>query len=212
MLLFAALLCLRGLFVLFVHYRKDCAHLELVQMPVSPTCDQLHVRFEVVPCHHVENRVWEDESADQFVLYGVIKIEELVIRRYAVNPLGFDGDTDDMVDNNPTESDILDGFICLLLKQEYILLGALQYCNYVCIFEQEDLFCRYFQAVKMLILLKMTVLSLEIGLLPINEIISKILKPDHINTRDKQNVLLLNINQQKQLNKCQYLPFILFNL
>lgn len=90
-----------------------------------------------------------------------------------------------MVDDYATESDVLCSFVSFFLEQQDVLLVVLKYTDNWAIFQQEYLLRGYFQTIKVLILLEVALLSLSCGLLPVNEIVGKVLEFDFVKTKFK---------------------------
>lgn len=63
----------------------------------------------------MKNGIRKDEPSDKLIFLWVVEIEELIIGGNTIDFASFDiRDVDDTVDNNSTESNILNGFVGFL--------------------------------------------------------------------------------------------------
>ena len=150
-------------------------------MPVHASRDEPWGDCVFVMGDHVENGVGEDEPSDQFVFSGVIKVQKLVICGNAVYfRFLTNGNTNNTVDDNPTKRNILNRLVSFLLKQDYIFLIVLKKPYRLGISQSEYFFGRKVQLIEVLVRLEVALFGFIVGLLSVDQVISKLFELDFV--------------------------------
>lgn len=157
-------------------------------MAICASCNQFRIHRVFVVSEKVKDWIRKNESSDELIFSRIIKVEEFVIscdtKHFRVFRNGY---VDNAVDNNPTKGNIFDSLISFLFQQEHILFIIFKQPNHLRISQRKHLFRNQFQLIKLLIRLKMTLLSFSKRLLPVNQIIRKLLKPNLLHTINMSN-------------------------
>lgn len=86
-------------------------------MSIHAPSDESRTWSAIIVSNHVENGVRENKPSDELILLRIVKVEELVVGGNAVNLASFwEGNVDNAVDDNASESNVFYGFVCFFFQ------------------------------------------------------------------------------------------------
>lgn len=154
-------------------------------MSICASCNNFWISSVFIIAQKMEYGIWEYEPSDKLIFCWVVEVQKFIIcsnTKYFW--VLYNGNVDDTVNYNSTESYILNRFVCLFLKYDNILFIIFQQSNHLSVFQWKYFFCRKLKFIQMLVSLKVTFLSFWERFLTVNQVVCELFKFYLINAED----------------------------
>jgi hypothetical protein len=110
---------------------------------IHTSCNESWSDRVLVMSNHVEDRVGENKSSDQFVFSGIVKVQKLIICGDAIYfRLLANNNANNTVDDDSTKLNILNRLVSFLFEQDNIFLVILEQPNRLGVSQSEYFFGR----------------------------------------------------------------------